>query len=80
MNGATLQAFLHENLPHVFPVYDFPEIKTITKSWDEIGSFIQNIAKSSQVVTNAGQVHWDGSKDAIAEEDYITITPDEVSP
>jgi hypothetical protein len=79
MNGATLQAFLHEKLPHVFPIYNFPEIKSIEESWNEIRSFIQDIERDNPIVTKAEQVHWNGSKDAIPEEDYITITPREVS-
>lgn len=80
MNGATLQAFLHEKLPHVFPIYNFPEINTITESWKEIRLFIQNIEEGNQIVVKAELVHWDGSKDNIPEEDFITISPDEVSP
>ncbi len=78
MNGATIQAFLHQKLPHVFPIYDFPEIKTITKSWEEMRLFVKDLEEDNEIVTKAEQVHWDGSKDVIAEEQYITITPDEV--
>ena len=78
MNGATVQAFLHEKLPHDFPLYDFPEIKSITKSWEEIRLFIKCLDEDNQIITKAEEVHWDSSTEAIAEEDYISITPDEV--
>ena len=78
MNGATAQAFLHEKVPHVFPIYDFPAIKTFTESWDEIRLFIQDIEQENPIVTKAKRVHWDGTKEDIADDDYITISRDEV--
>jgi hypothetical protein len=80
MNGAVAQAFLHENVPHVFPIYDFPEIKTFTESWEEIRLFIQDIEQKHPMVTKAKRVHWDGSKEDIADDDYITISRDDVIP
>jgi acetyl esterase/lipase len=77
MNGAKLQAFLHEKLPHVFPIYDFPEVKTITESWNEIRVFILDIAEGNEITVKMERVHWDGSKDDIAEQDYVKITPHE---
>ena len=79
MNGATAQIFLHEKVPHVFPMYDFP-YKVFTESWEEISHFIQDIARGNPIITKAERVHWDGSQEEIAESDYITISRDEVLP
>ena len=80
MNGATAQIFIHENTPHVCSIFDFPEIKVFTEAWTEIRQFIRNIDEGAQIVTKAERVHWDGSRDEIAEEEYIAMAPDEVTP
>jgi hypothetical protein len=79
MNGATAQIFLHEKLPHVFGIYGFPDIKSIAESWEEIRMFIQDIEQRNSIVTKAKRVHWDGSAAEIADDDYITISRDEVT-
>jgi hypothetical protein len=48
-----IQAFLHEKLPHVFQIYDFAEIKTITKSWEEMGQFIKDLEEGNEIITKA---------------------------
>lgn len=60
------------------PIYDFVEIETITKSWEEMGQFIRDLEEGNEIITKAEQGHWDGWQEVIAEEDYITITPAEV--
>jgi hypothetical protein len=67
-----IHAFLHEKLTHVFQIYDFAEIKTITKPWEEMGQFIKDLEESNEIIKKAEQAHRDGSQEVIAEEDYIT--------
>jgi hypothetical protein len=71
MNGATAQIFIHENTPHVCSMFDFPKIKVFTEACTEIRQFIRNIDEGAQIVMKAERVHWDGSRDEIAEEEYI---------
>jgi hypothetical protein len=44
MNGATLQFYAHENLPHVFHMYDFPDEQIFIDGWDELRSFMDENA------------------------------------
>jgi hypothetical protein len=80
INGATLQFFAHENLPHVFHMYDFPEEKIFIDGWDELGSFMEDIEKGGDIVGKIEEVRWDGTKDPIPEDQFITISPCQVSP
>jgi hypothetical protein len=80
MSGAKAQLFIHEKTPHVFPIFDFPEIKVFTESWTEIRRFILDIDQGDQVSSKAEIVHWDGSRTEIADSEYITMSPDEVVP
>ena len=61
-------------------MFDFPEIKVFTESWTEIRQFIRDIDESTQVVTKTERVHWDGSRDDIAEAEYIAMAPEQVTP
>jgi hypothetical protein len=78
MNGAKIQFFVHEKLPHVFPIYDFPVVKSLQEAWKEIRLFVQDIINNDKIVTKAERVHWDGSRVEIAEDEYITMSRDEV--
>jgi hypothetical protein len=79
MNGATLQFYVHENVPHVFHMYDFPD-QIFVDGWDELGSFMDDIEKGCEIVSKAEEVRWNGTKDPIAEDQFITISPDQVIP
>ena len=59
---------------------DFPEIKVFTEAWTEIRHFIRNIDEGAQIVSKAERVYWDGSRDEIAEEEYIAMAPDQATP
>jgi len=72
--------YLFTKTPHVCSMFDFPEIKVFTEAWTEIRQFIRNIDEGAQIVTKAERVHWDGSRDEIAEEEYIAMAPDQVTP
>jgi hypothetical protein len=78
MNGADLQLFVHEKMPHVWPLYDFPKIKSMTETWKEIRLFIQSIADGDTIIKKAERVHWDGSREDIKQEDYIIMSNEEV--
>jgi hypothetical protein len=78
MNGADLQLFIHENMPHVWPLSDMSGVKSMTETWKEIRLFIQSIADGDTIITKAERVHWDGSKEDIKQEDYITMSKEEV--
>lgn len=78
MNGAELQFFLHEKMPHVWLLYDLPESKSYTETWKEIALFIQNVVDKDTIVSKAQRVHWDGSRDDIDEAEYISMSQAEV--
>ena len=79
MNGANLQIYLHEKMPHVFPMYNLSNVKSFTEGWNEIRSFIRDITNGTAILTKAERVHWDGSRDDLVEEDYIIMSRDQVS-
>lgn len=80
MNGATLQLYAHENLPHVFHIYAhmFLDLKIFNDGWHELGSFVDSVAHSDDIVSKTVEIRWDGSNEAIEEDKFITITPDQV--
>ena len=75
-NQGVIQAFVHEDTPHVFPIYGFPEIPTFRESFREIGEFIGSVG--GLVERKAERVWWDGTRVSISEEEYIRISRDEV--
>lgn len=78
MNGANLQFFVHDIMPHVFPMLDLEDVPSYTESWKEITSFIQNVSEDNPLIVKADQVHWNGTRKPIADEDYITLSRDQV--
>ena len=79
MSGATAQVFIHENTPHVCSMFDFPDIKVFTESWTEIRQFIRNIDEDVAIFTKTEKIHWDGSRERIADTAYTAIAPDQVT-
>jgi acetyl esterase/lipase len=77
-NGASLQFFLHENMPHVFPMHNLVKVPSFQEGWKEVQSFIRDVADGNSVIARGERVHWDGSREDIAEEDYITLSNEEV--
>jgi hypothetical protein len=78
LNGATLQAYVHDDTPHVFPMYGFTEIGTFKEGLNEIRGFIAAIG--GKIETKAERILWDGSRDPISDEEYIRISRDDVFP
>ena len=77
-NGAKMQLFIHHLCPHVWPIFDYPA-PTFRESWDEIWSFIKDIAEGKPINVKAEQVYWDGKREKIDEEEYISMPRDKVA-
>lgn len=61
-------------------MYDFPDQQIFIDGWDELGSFMKDVEKGREIVIKAEEVRWNGTKDPISEDQFITISPDQVIP